>query len=159
MSDYRSRWCAGVFVLTVCVFWSACSNNTPTQNANTPAPVANQNANMQPATSPTAANAAYEGTQDLTNCEGVYGWVWDKNQPNNVVSVEIYDGPTRLGTVQANGLRSDLASAGKGDGRHAFNFPIPASLKDGRPHSIRAEVSGTGFKLGNSPQSLSCTSR
>lgn len=160
MSDYQSRWCIGVFVFAAGMVLLACSNNnTPTQNANTASAAANQNANKQAAPSPTAANSVYEGAQDLTNCEGVYGWVWDKNQPGNVLSVDIHDGNTPLGTVQANGFRPDLAAAGKGDGRHAFYFPVPPSLKDGRPHSIRVEVSGTGFKLGNSPQSLSCASR
>lgn len=43
--------------------------------------------------------------------------------------------------------------AGDGDGRYDFLIPIPASLKDGQGHSLRAEVTDTNFSLRGMPSS------
>lgn len=160
MTECIVRWCAAVSAFTVCVCVLACSGNPQTQNANTPpsSQVRNANSNASPAAAgnPLAGNS--EGNHDLTNCEGVYGWAWDGTQPNSTVKVDIYDGETLLGTAEANLLRADLTKAGKGDGRHAFSFILPASIKDGRQHLIRVKITGTNVTLGT-PQSISCTPR
>ncbi|WP_229317793.1 putative Ig domain-containing protein, partial [Larkinella sp. C7] len=53
-------------------------------------------------------------------------------------------------------FRQDLLNAGKGNGKHAFSFPIPANLKDGQPHLLTARVSGSSFMLKNPPKALTC---
>jgi hypothetical protein len=78
------------------------------------------------------------------------------------VNVDIYDGDTLLATVAADQFRQDLATAGKGDGRHGFVYTVPTSLKDGRPHAIRLTISGTqvdleeGAHLPNTSKSITC---
>ena len=104
-----------------------------------------------------AMGQGYEGYLDGTDCDGVYGWVWDPSHPDDPIMVDIYDGDISLATVPANGFRKDLSSAGKGNGYHAYGFITPPSLKDGKPHSIWVRVSGTGFQLGSTPREMICT--
>ncbi len=97
-----------------------------------------------------------EGALDAAECSTIYGWAWDKGQPNAVVNVEIYDGATLLGTVLANQFRADLLAVGKGNGLHGFSFPAPANLRDGQVHSIRVRISGAADDVPGSPRLLSC---
>src|SRR5215212_1456384 len=98
-----------------------------------------------------------EGFHDGADCNKIFGWAWDSATPNLALSVDIYDGSTKIATVLANQFRSDLAS--KGNGLHAFNFTTPASLKDGRTHSITVKFGNTQFNLSDTPRSLGpCTS-
>jgi hypothetical protein len=102
-----------------------------------------------------ALRAMYDGYLATADCQAVTGWAWDSTQPNTPINVDIYDGSTRLATVAANIFRPDLA--GKGDQRHGFSWTVPASLKNGLPHSIWVRFGGTGTPLGNTPASISCT--
>ena len=103
----------------------------------------------------------FDGSHDETNCDKTFGWAWDRTQPSRRVDVEVYDGDTYLGTVPANQFRSDLRDLGLGDGSgsYAFNFPTPASLKNGAAHTIRAKVAGTNFFLGNTAKTFSSSCR
>jgi hypothetical protein len=79
--------------------------------------------------------------------EFIYGW----QNP-----VDIYADAARLATVAARLFQPDLDLAGKGNGRHAFVFPLPDRLRDGQPHTIRVKVAGTDFELKNTPAESSC---
>jgi len=108
---------------------------------------------------PPAASAVqplYEGSHELTNCDSVSGWAWDKNQPNATIKVDIYDGATLLTTVTADTFRQDLMDAGKGSGKHGFTFVLPYSLQDGQAHSIQVKVAGTDNTLAGTPRSIIC---
>ncbi|HXD31420.1 MAG TPA: DUF6531 domain-containing protein [Pyrinomonadaceae bacterium] len=97
-----------------------------------------------------------EGYHDGANCDKIFGWAWDQSQPNAAVSVDIYDGSTRIATgVPADQFRSDLS--GKGNGFHAFNFPTPASLKNGQTHSITVKFFNTSTNLNTTPKPLTCS--
>jgi hypothetical protein len=48
----------------------------------------------------------------------------------------------------ADQLRSDLLSAGKGDGRHGFRFELPPRLKNGLNNGVSIRVTGTTFTVG-----------
>src|SRR5262249_10656576 len=98
--------------------------------------------------------ANYEGVHDRTDNNRTNGWAWDKNRPDTTISVDIYDGETLLATVKAENMRPDIARAGKGNGKHGFNYPTPASLRDGKPHSIRVRFSGTKKDLRKTPQTF-----
>ena len=102
------------------------------------------------------ANAAnpfiVEGFQDGADCTKIFGWAWDSTIPNSPISVDIYDGSTKIATVSANEFRSDLTS--KGNGLHAFNFITPGSLKNGVTHSITVKFANTQFNLSNTPKTL-----
>ncbi|MEK6324107.1 MAG: glycosyltransferase [Acidobacteriota bacterium] len=94
-----------------------------------------------------AAAPNYEGYHDTATWDMIGGWVWDMNQPNIPLKVAIYDGDNLLAIVPADRFRKDLVDACKGRGFHAFNYPVPAHLKDGKPHLIRVKIAGTNFDL------------
>jgi hypothetical protein len=96
------------------------------------------------------------GYLDGADCNQIWGWAWDPNNPNAPVSVDIYDGSTHLTTISANIFRQDLFNAGKGNGNHAFVYSIPASLKNGRTHSISVRFNGSSNNLGSSPRPIIC---
>lgn len=104
------------------------------------------------------APPAYAGFHDTINCYSTTGWAWDANQPTTPITVDIYDGSTKIGSATANGFRQDLLNAGIGDGRHGFGFSLPASVRNGAAHSIEVRYGGTGSKLGTSPRSIDCRS-
>jgi hypothetical protein len=126
-----SRFAMMVLSLKVCLFLSACSKTEtgPLEGL------------------PTA-------TLDSADNKVIQGWAWDPQQPDTPLEVEIFDGKTLLGKVTADRFRKDLADNRKGNGRHGFAFPTPASLKDGRPHSVRATISGTEIELTKSPMKV-----
>lgn len=100
--------------------------------------------------------SAYEGFLDGVDCDTIRGWAWDSTQPNTPVDVDIYDGPNLVvRATRADKFRQDLLDNNKGNGRHAFDIPTPASLKDGQPHSIWVKVSGANHNLSNSPMAIS----
>ncbi|HST23272.1 MAG TPA: hypothetical protein VLR90_19265, partial [Blastocatellia bacterium] len=96
-----------------------------------------------------------EGFHEATDCHSIKGWAWDTLRPNDAVTIEIYDGDQLLATVTANQFRKDLLDAHKGNGAHAIDYPVPAQLKDGKPHLIRLKVAGNIYLTGTSKQ-LEC---
>lgn len=99
----------------------------------------------------------FEGYFDGADCDTVWGWAWDKNQPDAPIFVNIYaDGHGLIGTAPAEHFRQDLLAAGKGDGRHAFVFNLPPELKDGGTRAIRVAFAGNGQEIGWSPRNISC---
>jgi hypothetical protein len=55
----------------------------------------------------------------------------------------------------ADQFRQDLQLAGKGDGRHGFQFTLPPRLKNGLNNAVRIRVTGTNFFL-SPDRSLNC---
>jgi membrane protein involved in D-alanine export len=98
--------------------------------------------------------ASYEGTLDSIDADAIQGWVWDQDQPDVPLRVDIYDGEKVVVTVVADKFRDDLYAANKGNGRHGFSLPLPAVFKDGQPHSVSVKVSGTDYSLNDSPQNF-----
>jgi hypothetical protein len=84
---------------------------------------------------PTSA-AQFEGSLDKVEIGSVGGWAWDASRPKEAIKVEIYDGTTLLSTITAQEFREDLKTAGKEDGKHAFNYALPPTLRDGQSHTI-----------------------
>ncbi|GAB3916029.1 hypothetical protein GCM10028804_01670 [Larkinella terrae] len=102
------------------------------------------------------ATGNFDGFVYGVDCETFRGWAWDRDKGNTVISVDILDGATVIATIPAGNFRQDLLNAGKGNGKHAFTFPIPANLKDGQPHQFTARVAGSNFQLKNPPKPLTC---
>jgi membrane protein involved in D-alanine export len=98
--------------------------------------------------------ASYEGTLDSVDANTIEGWVWDPDQPDVPLRVDIYDGEKVVATVMADKFRDDLYGANKGNGRHGLTVPLPDVFKDGRRHSIGVKVSGTDYSLNDSPQNF-----
>lgn len=94
----------------------------------------------------------YEGAVEAVNADVVHGWAWDKNRPEGLIHVDIYDSATKLATVPADIYRQDLHSRGMGNGRHVFGFKLPAALKDGQEHWIHVRYAGTEVELPGSPK-------
>jgi hypothetical protein len=128
---------------------SACSS--PKEEASQPAAT-----KAQPSSGAAAGPTALEGFHDATTCQVIVGWVWDPNRPNQPLSVQISDEYTPIATVMADLIRPDLAAAGKGNGQHGFRYVVPASLKDGKPHTIRVSESSASFQLRGTPKQLNC---
>ena len=110
------------------------------------------------AASPSDAKAPisgqFEGSLDKVVVESVGGWAWDGSTPNTPIKVEIYDGTRLLATVIAQEFREDLKGAGKGDGKHAFNYALPQTLRDGQAHAISVRYAGTASELPGSPKTV-----
>ncbi|KAA9357623.1 putative Ig domain-containing protein [Larkinella humicola] len=113
---------------------------------------------VQVIASSTPVTGSFDGFLYGADCSSFRGWAWDKNKPNTVVSVDIYDGATLKATLAANEFRQDLKDAGKGNGIHAFRWAIPGELKDGEVHSLSARVTGASFTLKSGPKTIQCQS-
>jgi hypothetical protein len=107
-------------------------------------------------TAPLPPTPANEGFFDSASCSALAGWAWSSSQPNTPVNVDIVADGNVVGQVVADLFRSDLQAAGKGNGRHGFNVPVPKSLLDNVTHSVSMRVTGTTFTLAGSPKSILC---
>lgn len=95
----------------------------------------------------------YECFHDGVNGERVWGWAWDKYNPDTKVAVDIYDGDMLIAEgVKADKYRPDIVPYTKDSGYHAFEYELPASLGDGRPHLITVRVSRTGIDAYGTPK-------
>lgn len=103
-----------------------------------------------------SVSAHYEGRLDYAGCDVIAGWVWNASAPDGPIGVRILSDGNPLTTLTANRPRPDLKDAGKGSGAHAFVLDVPATLKDGRRHSIVAKTEDSVFELPNSPQHVTC---
>ncbi|WP_185731349.1 NHL domain-containing protein [Larkinella rosea] len=99
---------------------------------------------------------SFDGFIYGADCATFRGWVWDRNKPNAVITIDILDGTELVATIPAGEFRQDLLDQKKGNGRHAFFWPIPENLKDGLPHRLSAQVTGNDFVLKDSPKVLIC---
>jgi hypothetical protein len=90
---------------------------------------------------------------NLDNTSGlIWGWAYDPDNSGASIAVHIYaDGPAGSGKVidatQANLPRADLNTLFNITGNHGFNYYLPASLKDGKPHTLYLygiDTSGVG---------------
>jgi hypothetical protein len=104
---------------------------------------------------PKVDSGSGEGFLDLVDEGQIAGWAWDKNQPDNAILVDIYDDDKKLTTVLADRFREDLVEAGIGNAKHCFSYPTPASLKDGKVHTIRVKTSRANKELSGCPKTIS----
>jgi hypothetical protein len=100
----------------------------------------------------------YFGHLDHADCDKITGWAWNCEKPDTAIEIELFDGEKQFAIVTADQYRHDLTQGGMGNGRHAFSYPTPASLKDGKPHTIRAVCAQTDVELQKSPRTLNCPS-
>ncbi|WP_164851457.1 sialate O-acetylesterase, partial [Larkinella soli] len=139
----------GMRALTFCRFpiGPAPSGSSGTETPPPPPPV-------DPPANP--ANGNYQGYIDAADCGLIRGWVYDKNRPDAVVTLELLSGSTVVATLSADQYREDLRKSGKGNGLHGYGIVPPASLKNGLPQSIRLRVKNTTYFLFNGPKVLTC---
>lgn len=94
----------------------------------------------------------YEGFLDDCDFTRVSGWCYRQDRPEEPVTVVVRAGRLEIGRVRADRFRRDLLAAGKGSGRHAFHFELPADVLskvgDGQ---VSVAVADTGSELTGSP--------
>jgi len=71
------------------------------------------------AADPQSMPAAESLTGYIDEADGnhIAGWIWQPLQPVARITVDLFDGDTRLARVSANQYRADLLEAGIGDGK------------------------------------------
>ncbi len=93
----------------------------------------------------------FEGNLERIDNGWVFGWAWNGRQPDVPIEIEVLVDGTPAGRALANLYRPDLESAGKGDGRHAFEARLPDGVKTGS-RTIEARFAGTEQSLHGSPR-------
>jgi RHS repeat-associated protein len=106
------------------------------------------------ATTAPASNPPSFGNFDSINCTQLVGWAWSSAQPSTPISVDVYDGSTKIASTLASAFRSDVRQAGAGNGNHGFYFPTPAALKTGAQHTVTVKLGGTTTSIGT--QTVTC---
>jgi len=96
----------------------------------------------------------YECFHDDTDEDKVIGWAWDKNKRGTSIAVDILDGETLLGSAIANQRRPDIIPHTQDGGCHAFEYDLPASVKDGLPHTLKVRIRGTNTYAHGTPKTF-----
>lgn len=84
----------------------------------------------------------------------VTGWLWNPQQPELRIAVDVFDGDLRLMRVTADQYRSDLKRSGIGDGKHAFIVPLRPELLPNPRNVLHLRVADTGAELPGSPVTI-----
>jgi SAM-dependent methyltransferase len=82
-----------------------------------------------------------EGYIDLYTDEFIAGWIWDRDDPQRHIDVEILLDGRAVERVTARQYREDLQKNDIGDGNHAFWYTFPAPISRAR-HSISVRAVG-----------------
>ena len=86
---------------------------------------------------------------DFCDSRTVAGIVWDRAQPEERPTVDIYVDFVWVARVRADEYREDLRHRGMGDGRHAFSYAFGKEVRSGRMHTIEVRLTGReGFVRG-----------
>ncbi|HVU36564.1 MAG TPA: radical SAM protein [Opitutaceae bacterium] len=94
---------------------------------------------------------AYHGYLDGENGWNTWGWAFDDRRPTEPVDVEYTLSTGESGTVAASDFRDDLLRHDIGDGRHAFNVPLPVFPTWPEGLSVSARIKGSDFRLNGAP--------
>ncbi len=97
------------------------------------------------------SDRALQGYIDEASRSRITGWVWNPQQPDSSIDLELVDGDTRLARVTANHYRLDLRQAGIGDGRHAFLVPLGEELLPSARNVLHLRCAETGMEVPGSP--------
>jgi SAM-dependent methyltransferase len=84
---------------------------------------------------------ALEGYIDAYTDEFVAGWIWDRDEPQRRIDVEILLDGKPVERITARQYREDLEKNNIGDGNHAFWYGFPAPINRAR-HSISVRAVG-----------------
>lgn len=78
----------------------------------------------------------------------ILGWAWAPRSPADPVRVELRLGDAVVAEAAADLPREDLARNGVGDGRHAFDLPVPETHRDRAAElAVHARLPGGGTVL------------
>lgn len=88
-----------------------------------------------------------EGCVDGVQGVHVIGWAYDPDAPNKPVPVDVCCNGKVIAAGSADLFRSDLKSAGKGNGKCAFRVRIPNDHLDGRELALEVRERADGSTL------------
>jgi glycosyltransferase involved in cell wall biosynthesis len=91
------------------------------------------------------------GHIDQADRHAVTGWAMDPARPGEPVLLEVVLDGEVVGTFPADRHRADLAQAGMGDGRHAFQLQIPGGLSPHAERVLELRRAGDGAPVPGSP--------
>ncbi|GAB4049143.1 hypothetical protein [Spirosoma litoris] len=114
-----------------------------------------QNPNPTPTTSPVQAGSNFAGSFDGADCNGISGWVVNKNTPHQSTKFDVYiNGWLVAVGVPATNTRQDVANALGISGYNAFGFymPLPNRFKTGSAMIISVKYFGTQTNIPGSPK-------
>jgi hypothetical protein len=94
---------------------------------------------------------AFRSCIDEVSERGIVGWVMIPNRPSYRCVVALKEYGRILARTVASQFRSDLLSAGIGDGCYCFTFELPSSLLDGEEHNIEIIEEETSLSLADQP--------
>ncbi len=101
--------------------------------------------------------ARLEGHLDRLEQDRVFGWAWLPDYPDEAVELEVLDQNGLLARITADRLRPDLAAAGIGDGRHAFEMRFANGFTLTPDHEIHVRRAACATPLSHSPAVLPVT--
>lgn len=96
------------------------------------------------------ANSRQDGAAWLTPAGEVAGWAADPDEGAGPVEVAIRVDGRAIARVLADGQHPMFSDSAHNNGRCAFSFPVPASIRDGRLHTINVQTT-SGVELSGSP--------
>ena len=82
---------------------------------------------------------------------GIRGWVWNPDDPQQRVELELWVDDARLTTVVADQHRPDLEQAGFGDGRYGFSISFSETLLPYARHVLHLRPAGSATDLPKFP--------
>lgn len=98
-----------------------------------------------------AARQQPVGNVERLDKQEISGWAWDPGHPDDPMDIEILDGDDVLLRLTADQLRSDLVSAGMGNGRHGFTVRNIGAVLSTSRHRVRVRFANDGRDLPGSP--------
>lgn len=85
------------------------------------------------------------GFIDSISGSRVAGWAWNRQRPEDKLTVEIRLDNQPIATVTANGVRDDLARAGMGDGMYGYEAQLPEQIAEEERQRVTAVVHMPGI--------------
>lgn len=85
------------------------------------------------------------GFIDAVSGDRALGWAWDRNHPEDRLSVEISVDNELVATIDADEQRDHLTEGGIGDGAHGFSAQLPDRLTKQDLHRVSAIVRRPGY--------------
>jgi hypothetical protein len=96
-----------------------------------------------PGTTPAPEPGRLQGQLDRADRKVIAGWAQNASRPDERVELEVLIDGESAGTLTARWLRPDLATAGIGDGAHAFWLHLPQGLSPLAEHTVRVRGTAT----------------
>ena len=119
------------------------------------APIAVQRQVPRPATRRTSATGLgplrLQSSIEKADGAGISGWIWNPEDPEQRIELELSVDDTVLITVVADQYRPDIEQAGFGDGRYGFSISFSDTLLPYARHVLHLRPAGTKTDLPKFP--------